>query len=528
MLSIRANTRMWGCEHTHTAAPEEIHLLRYRVANAKAVLIAATALLVTVVPMWVALSTWLNHELSLVEQGAGKDAMNLAIAFEAHVQGVVRVADALLQDIREDVIEDPGTLDSIVKEEIQVYGDMVGQVAVISADGSLFYSSIGPITQKVDLNAREHFSVHRDNPSQDNLFISKPVLGKVSGIWSIQFTRPVVSSGRFVGVVVLSIPVKFFADFYERVNIGPKGLIALVGVDGVPRAAASKSGLVGGSMDAILSKDKWYFNDSSPNEGVLHETSAFNGADSLVAYRRLVQAGLIVVVELASEDYLAAYAERRHFLIFSAGVSSALLVAFALLVYFATKQHLGSTVTLKLANETLQHLVSVDLLTGARSRGDFYAALEKEFNRAKRHGTELSLIWFDLDHFKKVNDTYGHPVGDAVLQKIASVCGGILRGHDVLGRLGGEEFAVLLPHTDGPEALNVAEKLRNIVEKTDISTGRGTVKVTVSLGVASVLPGEDSPNQLIVRADDALYDAKCAGRNRVAAAPVITSNKSFA
>ncbi|WP_458131941.1 sensor domain-containing diguanylate cyclase [Pseudomonas sp. R3-41] len=464
----------------------------------------------------------------MVEQAAGNDASNLTIAFEEHVQSVVRYADALLLDIREDVLEDPEGLDEVVKEELEVYGDMFAQVAIIRADGQLVYSSLGPISEKINLSSREHFQVHRNNPSQDKLFISKPVLGKISGVWSIQFTRPILSLNGFAGVIVLSIPIKFFTDFYEKINIGQNGLIALVGLDRVPRAAASKNLLNVKLEGLVLPKDKLYFYGSNPREGVIREASAFTAMDSLVAYRRLKQTELIVMVELSPADYLAPYAERRDFLVYSAGISSALLVAFVVFVFFATKQHLGNAAALKQAHQALQHLVSVDLLTGARSRGDFYEALTVEFNRAKRHNTELSLIGFDLDHFKKVNDTYGHPVGDVVLKQIARVCSNMLRGHDVFGRLGGEEFGVILPHTDSKEALNVAEKLRLAVENTSIGTERGTIQVTISLGVSSALPSGDSPGQLVVRADDALYSAKRAGRNTVAAAPVNPLNKNIA
>ncbi|WLH97773.1 diguanylate cyclase [Pseudomonas hefeiensis] len=444
--------------------------------------------------------------------------MNLTIAFEAHIQSVVRYADALVQDIREDVVEDPNDFEEVVREELQVYGNMIAQVAVINAAGRLVYSSLGPVTGNVDLSGREHFQVHLENPSQDKLFISKPVLGRVSGIWSIQFTRPIVDEGKFVGVFVISIPINFFTDFYRKINVGPSGLIALVGKDRIPRAVASKSGLNTTLDGIVLSQDEPYFDNTNPAEGLYRGASAFDRVDSLVAYRRLEHTGLIVLVQLSPTDYLSSFNERRQFLLFSATVTSALLFAFAIFLYFVTRQHLGNTAALKQSYSALRQLVSVDLLTGARSRGDFLEALETEFSRAERHGTELSLIWLDLDHFKRVNDTYGHPVGDTVLSQVTTLCNGVLRAHDVFGRLGGEEFGVILPHTNGMDALDVAEKLRKIVEKAVIPTDRGPLQVSISCGVSSMLPVGDSPSQLIVRADDALYKAKHAGRNRVCAA----------
>ncbi|MGY8821184.1 MAG: GGDEF domain-containing protein [Pseudomonadales bacterium] len=141
--------------------------------------------------------------------------------------------------------------------------------------------------------------------------------------------------------------------------------------------------------------------------------------------------------------------------------------------------------------------------------------MESELGRAQRHGTPLSLVMLDIDFFKQVNDTYGHPVGDVVLKELSSLCSAVLRTHDVFGRLGGEEFGLILPHTDGEGAMLVAEKLRVAVENTVIPTDRGPVRITVSAGVASAIPGVDDSSRLIVRADDALYTAKQTGRNRV-------------
>ncbi|WP_347709610.1 diguanylate cyclase [Pseudomonas sp. OA65] len=486
----------------------------------KAGLIAIAVLLITLVPMWVALNAWLKHEQVLIEQAAGNDAMNLAIAFEEHIQSVVRYADALLQDIREDVIEDPENFEEVVKEELRVDGNMIAQIAVINAEGRLVYSSLGPVDKSVDLSGREHFQVHLRNPSHDKLFISKPVLGRVSGVWSIQFTRPIVAEGKFAGVFVLSIPVSFFTDVYRKINVGPSGLIALVGKDRVPRTVATKSGHNTVLDGTVFSEYEPYFDNANPAEGVYRGASAFDRVDSLIAYRRLEYSELIVLVQLSPADYLSSFNGRRQFLLFSATVTSALLLAFAVFLYFVSRQHFGNAAALKQSYSALRKLVSVDLLTGARSRGDFLEAMETEFSRAKRHGTELSLIWLDLDHFKRVNDTYGHPVGDTVLKHVGTLCSGVLRAHDVFGRLGGEEFGVILPQTNGMDALDVAEKLRLTIEQAIIPTERGPLQVSISCGVAHLLPQGDSPAQLIVRADDALYRAKHAGRNRVCAASV--------
>jgi len=152
-----------------------------------------------------------------------------------------------------------------------------------------------------------------------------------------------------------------------------------------------------------------------------------------------------------------------------------------------------------------------DALTGLANRKRLDDEIEKEIWRAERYGKDLSLIMFDIDDFKKVNDTFGHPVGDHVLAELARVVRGVVRRVDIVARYGGEEFCILTPETPGSGACDLAEKLRQQIASSDFDAA-GTV--TVSFGVAQYLPGESSQS-LLSRADQALYQAKAEGKNRV-------------
>jgi len=160
-----------------------------------------------------------------------------------------------------------------------------------------------------------------------------------------------------------------------------------------------------------------------------------------------------------------------------------------------------------------------DYLTGAPSRRAFFAAAERERARAARGQAPLSLLLFDVDHFKRINDTHGHAVGDRVLVEIVGHACSALRGQDLCGRLGGEEFGALLPDTAAGTALQAGERLRAALQRTpaDAQPGGSGVSYTVSIGVATLEPGETVAS-LLSRADLALYAAKSAGRNRVMAA----------
>jgi two-component system cell cycle response regulator len=167
-------------------------------------------------------------------------------------------------------------------------------------------------------------------------------------------------------------------------------------------------------------------------------------------------------------------------------------------------------------NATLARLSTVDELTGLRSRRYVSEVLSIEFQRARRYGTALSLVMADLDHFKKVNDRYGHPGGDAVLQGVAQLLLRSLRATDVAGRFGGEELLVVLPQIHGEGAMIMAERWRASVEHTDFQASDGRpIHAELSIGVAEYTADLPNTDALIVAVDKALYTAKQNGRNRV-------------
>lgn len=158
----------------------------------------------------------------------------------------------------------------------------------------------------------------------------------------------------------------------------------------------------------------------------------------------------------------------------------------------------------------LEHLAGHDSLTGAVNRNRFLETLKRERERARRHGGAISLVMFDIDHFKRVNDTHGHSVGDDVLRQLVSLCKGLLREVDVLARWGGEEFMLQLPETALAGAQALAERLRQAIEVSDFAP---VERVTCSFGVAE-LTDQETESACFLRLDAALYQAKASGRNR--------------
>jgi len=216
----------------------------------------------------------------------------------------------------------------------------------------------------------------------------------------------------------------------------------------------------------------------------------------------------------------------------------ALLLMFATLVFGAMaactgalmrRQHYADTMkqyrlNLRLSEEVASrihlqqealNLAHTDPLTGIANRRRFLDLAEKECARIRRYGGPLAAVTLDIDYFKSVNDTYGHAAGDAALIAVAETCKTILRASDLLGRMGGEEFSMLLPQTDATGAIVLAERLRGALAGKRIPFAGGALMLTATIGVSEWRGGEDTLEILLRRADDALYDGKNAGRNRV-------------
>jgi diguanylate cyclase (GGDEF)-like protein len=170
----------------------------------------------------------------------------------------------------------------------------------------------------------------------------------------------------------------------------------------------------------------------------------------------------------------------------------------------------------KRLQEELERQARLDYLTGLANRRHFMEQAERELARTLRYRNPLTMLMLDIDHFKSVNDTYGHKIGDQVLQKLSAVCRESLREFDVIGRLGGEEFAVLLPMTDADRAWEIAERLRQSLARSVVLLEQGLpLNFTVSIGVAQLADGDINVDTLLHQADQALYQAKHGGRNQV-------------
>lgn len=175
----------------------------------------------------------------------------------------------------------------------------------------------------------------------------------------------------------------------------------------------------------------------------------------------------------------------------------------------------GAIAIAQLLEET-ERLATVDGLTGLTNRRKYDELFDAELKRATRYQRHLSLLLLDIDHFKKINDTYGHPIGDQALQHVSSIISEELRNVDIAARHGGDEFTLLLPETGTEGARLVAERIRTVIESSPLAIDNSqNISITISIGIASYPDCGNTTQQLTRNADQALYEAKGAGRNRV-------------
>jgi len=217
----------------------------------------------------------------------------------------------------------------------------------------------------------------------------------------------------------------------------------------------------------------------------------------------VASSGLILVGMALSEPGAA---------IHQALLNRAMCVGLVWIVALISIRHLKIGTRLR---RSLRRQVSEDPLTGLYNRRYVFNCIKRELNRYRRYGVTFSVVLIDADHFKRVNDTWGHPVGDRVLKHIASVCQNAIRDGDVAGRFGGEEFIIVLPHTGAIDAAFVAHRIRQSTRRKRFLCDGDEIRVTLSLGIAECGPGAETFDNLLQAADRALYSAKRAGRDRV-------------
>ncbi|RMA97715.1 GGDEF domain-containing protein [Hydrogenothermus marinus] len=333
---------------------------------------------------------------------------------------------------------------------------------------------------------------------------------------SIQYVYPLTYKNSFLGNIYFSIP---FSVIQEELNkIFPETYLFLLNKDIIVDKIKRKTTKI--AIPSEISANFYYENMtlknipiSLINSKIKEEVQPFLSLKKPISLvykykNNYILISFYPVYNLKQQfiGYLVSYSvDNTYGVIIKSYYLNIILtflisIVLAILVYITIKNI-----------ERFRYLAETDRLTDLYNKGKFNEVLSQEIERARRYKRPLSLIVFDIDHFKKINDTYGHKVGDEVLKALAKLVRKKVRKTDFVARWGGEEFVILAPETDLEGAKKLAEKIRQAVENYEFPTVK---KVTISLGVAQ-LKEDDTPDDFIVRADKALYKAKEGGRNQV-------------
>jgi diguanylate cyclase (GGDEF)-like protein len=383
--------------------------------------------------------------------------------------------------------------------------DVVG-IRVADAAGRLVYQTEFANAPAPDVGAMPWFRRLRDD-HVSGVVLSAPHRDGPDGPHVIDIARRVEHpDGSFAGAVVAPVPVERLVSMLAAADVGPGGAVALRGenLELIARHPPLADPARGDAVPPAIRG----FVERGEISGTFHAVSAADGVERLCSYRRVAAWPLHITVGRATDEYLGHWRRDMGIVALLASMLFAVSIGATIMVDRAWRRQ-------RRIAHLLEAQAQTDPLTGLANRRHFMEVADAELARSRRYETPLSMLMIDIDHFKEVNDAHGHRAGDRVLQQLARTCREVLREVDVAGRVGGEEFAILLPETEAEDAYEVAERLRIAVEATEIAREEGVpIRVTVSIGVAAI-DGSTNLDTLMSQADDALYDAKHGGRNLV-------------
>jgi diguanylate cyclase (GGDEF)-like protein len=334
------------------------------------------------------------------------------------------------------------------------------------------------------------------------------------GTWVFAVSRGLRNDdGELTHVVTAIINLETLQKAYAGLDMPPGTGIVVSDLEGrVYLARPGRESYLGRVVPELVT-----YMGASPQGGIYVGPSPVEDSDLVAGSTRVARFPLMVFAIQPLDQALSPW--RQHALFYGGASLALILVAAALSTALVRSQ---AQITCQ--NRALAQAASTDPLTGALNRRSFLEAARREFSRVGRYGGPLACVMMDLDHFKRINDTHGHPAGDLALSSAARFAASRLRRADLFCRYGGEEFVFLLPGTDLAGAVALAESLRQGLSGLHLEMGSERFTFTASFGVAELHPDTPSLDDLLVRADRALYLAKLGGRDQVRTLPADTDS----
>lgn len=463
-----------------------------------------------VVCLWAFFALWAYQEHVDARVTAGHLLERQRIAADAQVNNIFKMAEVFVAAadrwVSDHPHEDPRSNPQFRELVLafQRVTDASMMVRLVSDSGELYLIPPDSPHKGVKVDDRDYFrGVQATAPGQ--LFIGTPLQGRVSKRWAVPVAARFSQPSHGVSIILIGIETELFDRAFHDIRSDRDPIISLVRRDGVLLARSATHPLelgVSVAQSPVFTQGL----KVSP-QGVLPSSSvATDHIPRLLAYGAMNSYPLVIVAGEPVEAIEAPTWQKIR-------IVASLLLLIMLVTLFRSWRSLKLLAALRASQEELARLAGIDELTGLKNRRQFLNVCAEEIIRARRYTQPLAFLEIDLDFFKRINDAYGHPAGDAVLQAFARVGEQCLRDVDSLGRLGGEEFGMLLPNTDAEGALRLAERVVAAAAACEVLTGEFNLRFTVSVGSTELGPDDSSFEPVFARADKALYEAKAGGRN---------------
>lgn len=463
-----------------------------------------------VLSMWAFFLLWAYHQHADARSTASRMLERQRAAAEAQVNNIFKMAELFIAAADRWVIdhpkEDPRSSSSFLALVLsfQRVTDNALLVRLVSDSGEIYSIPPDGPHKGVKVDDRDYFKAAMSSVG-GQMVIGAPFKGRMTGRSLVpvaaRFSRP--SYG--IAVILIAIETELLDRAFSTIHADKDPTISLVRRDGILLARTATRPIDLG-ISVVKSPVFTQGLAVSPQGVVLTTSATTDRIPRLMAYGEMKNYPLVVV---AGESIAAIEAPVWR----SIWILATLLLLITAFTLFRAWRSLLFLAALRASQEELVRFANLDELTGLANRRQFLDVCAEEISRAKRYGQPLAFLEIDLDFFKRINDAYGHPAGDAVLQAFARIGEQCLRDVDSFGRLGGEEFGMLLPNTNADGALHLAERIVAAAAACEVLTGELKLRFTVSVGSTELGPDDSCFEPVFARADKALYEAKAGGRN---------------
>lgn len=472
-----------------------------------------TAIAIVLIIAAQAWALWRSYQATwLLETRSAENTVNSIAANIERNLNVIELSLLGLVDAATDaaVLALPPDLRNRVLFDSSASARYLGSMLVLDVDGNIKFDSGAFPPRVANLRDRDYFQAQMK--PRMGTFVSLPFESRIrNGDVSIAISRQLANpDGDFDGVAVATLRVAYFKTLFEGLSLAPGSIISLIRSDGTliyRHPSTDGRGNVGFDLRGSNAFRRIKEHPNIP----FQERSVIDLVNRYYVHTQIASYPLVLSIGISTSEAMRSWYRQ---LAISIAVILGTIVLIAVIIR-SLRLALARSVEIE---DELERLSLTDALTDLPNRRAFDLALQTEVRRSARSGTRLSLALLDIDHFKRVNDQHGHPVGDEVLHRLARVLlGSVRRPGDYVARHGGEEFVVLLPDTEPDGARHIAETIRRNAEAMAPSLNDADLQqITVSIGVAThgFRPG-DRPEDLVRQADQALYEAKGMGRNRI-------------